>query len=76
MKQYRTHTDYLEICENAYNGNWTDAQTQYAKACFSVQDFVNFMDDDAEQGIERISKEDLAYIVEGAWKLKLEGAIK
>jgi len=30
------------------------------------------MDDDAFVGIERISKEDLAYIVEGAWKLKLD----
>jgi hypothetical protein len=33
------------------------------------------MDDDVEQGIERISKEDLAYLVEGAWKMKLEGVV-
>ena len=59
---------YRKICADIDKGNWEGAQVRYAGEEWLVQDFINFMEDDyREIGMERITRTNLAYLLEGAY---------
>ena len=48
MTDYRTDQQYMDICENMYNGNWTDAAKLCAEAGFYANDLKSKYEQDNE----------------------------
>jgi len=60
---YRTSEQFKEICENAYNGNWSDAFDNCVEYGFYANDLIRHFEQDEYCGIEAA---DLAILAEGA----------
>ena len=68
MKKFRTEEQFIEIMENAMNGNWSDAFKGAEEYGFYAQDLIaNYQNTVDVYGWEF---EDLVYISEGAQKLR------
>jgi len=65
---YRTEEQFIEIMENAQNGNWSDAFKGAEEYGFYAQDLIRHFEETGEDyGFEF---EDLICIAEGAQKLR------
>ena len=62
MKQYRTETQWIEICQAAVNGNWNIAGLIAAERGFFAVDLVRFWQDEEVHILELST--DLVFIAE------------
>ncbi|MEM3335449.1 MAG: hypothetical protein QXY47_05405 [Thermoplasmata archaeon] len=70
MKEYRTNEQFLEICEDMYNGNWTEAAQKCAEYGFWANDLKRKYEEGAE-GSELIEDIwDFVELVEMAMKFR------
>ena len=66
--EYRTEKQFIDIMDNAINGNWTDAFELAEEAGFYAHDLIRYYEImGADYGY---LLEDLIYIAEGAQKLR------
>jgi len=66
--EYRTEEQFIDIMENAINGNWSDAFKGAEEGGFFAQDLIRHYENIGEMyGFEL---EDLVYIAEGAQRLR------
>ena len=68
MKQYRTETQWIEICQAAVNGNWNIAGLIAAERGFFAEDLVSFWQDEEEHILELGT--DLVFIAELAQQFR------
>lgn len=63
--EFRNYEQYIEICEDVYNGNWTDAGKLAVDYGFFAHDLVRFYrGEELEVGVTSIRLVDMVYLVE------------
>ena len=66
--KYRTEEQFINIMDNAINGNWSDAFKEAEESGFYAQDLIEHYRNLIH--IYDFDFEDLIYIAEGAQKLR------
>jgi len=68
--EYRTQEQWISICENALNGNWTDAIRECEQFGFYANDMIKKYNEEDYHILE--DESDIAILAEGAQKLRNE----
>jgi|18_taG_2_1085343.scaffolds.fasta_scaffold25534_2 hypothetical protein len=73
-QKFRTEKQFIQIMDNAANGNWSDAFQRAMEYGFYAHDLIKyynfFESDDWYAGWYKYELKDLVYIAEGAQKLR------
>ncbi len=67
-KEYRTQEQFIDIMENAMNGNWSDAYQLAEESGFYAQDLIRHYENTKD--VYGWEFEDLVYIAQGAQELR------
>ncbi len=68
--EYRTLEQFIQVCENASNSNWSDAYENCVEYGIYSQDLIRMQEELKEQEMQIIEDIDLCIISEGAMKLR------
>lgn len=66
---YRQKEQWEEICDSAYNGNWTQAAEECVEYGFFAADLVRYWEN---EDIHLLDGQDLAFLAEQAAEIRAE----